>query len=49
MVKDRPYFEEKMKKCMFYWSFLEVTAEIQLEILDELREIRKLLKNEETK
>jgi hypothetical protein len=41
-MKDRAYFEDKMKKCMFYWSFLEVMCEMNLEVLEELREIRKL-------
>lgn len=49
-VKDRPYYEEKMKKCMFYWSYLEVICELNLEILEELREIRKhITKNGEHK
>jgi len=42
-MKDRTYFEEKFKKCPFYWGFLEISAELQLETLEELREIRKLL------
>jgi hypothetical protein len=47
--KDRAYWQEKFKKCMFYWSFLEVTAEIQVEILEELRAIRKQLEKEARK
>ena len=46
-MKDRAYFEERFKKCPFYWSFLEVVAEEQLEILEELREIKLLLKAKE--
>lgn len=40
-MKDRTYFEEKFKKCPFYWGFLEIESQILLEILEEVRLLNK--------
>jgi hypothetical protein len=40
---SKEYFEQKMAKCVFYWSYLEPQTELLLEILETLREISKKL------
>jgi hypothetical protein len=42
-VKDKDYFEARYKSFKFYWNFLELTAELDMEILEELKKIRALL------
>jgi hypothetical protein len=46
-MKDRAYFEEKIKKQNFYWNFLEIAVECQIEILEILREIRDKLEHKD--